>query len=196
MCQITNIAEKYSTIQERVENDPTIASRFWSNEYKRDREWLVLGSTVNCLKKMGLNHPIFAVETTPPLPDFKIFDSKDAEWRDLEITECIPVEWYRSKYFAETTPESPLLNIDSRSTSPEEGLDLLTKLVLAKSEISYAKTSDLIVYFDIPFYKHLGKQYPQICEIIRESERPSFPTTPFRRVYVLSAEMNDLAILK
>jgi len=90
----------------------------------------------------------------------------------------------------------PCLTPRACSTSPEEGLNLLRKRVLAKSKLRYAKTSDLIVYFDIPFYKHHGKQYPQICEIIRECERPLFPTVPFRRVYVLSAEMNDLAILK
>ena len=85
-----DVVDQLSRVEELVHRlrEEKKCALFFSDEYKRDREWWVVGRASKCLSKSGEEHSNYAQPTEPPNADFKTF-VQGTFFKHIEIAEVL-----------------------------------------------------------------------------------------------------------
>jgi len=166
--------------------------------YRDDREWFVLGGVVKLLLDAGRQAPVTAEKQDPKHkgndPDFVTFRQDGTEWLPVEVCETVHPDYANQRRMLKQFPNRPI-HYDSSGAlaDPWKGLqDLITK----KARKAYAPRTCLLVYYDIGPFPLRTWNAPVIDKLMsHHASTPFQGIDAFRRVLVLSADMNSLAEL-
>jgi hypothetical protein len=178
-----NIQEKSSQVE--ALRSEIGAVKFFSNKFKKLREWQVLCATESLLRQAGEYAPRFAAESESP--DFILY-GHGSELSYAEVVEAIRPDYLRNKFHKEDAQlETPrFYDVDPPLTDPWSTL---------RCEISKKApaATTLIAYYDLPRSTFRAWDVPFNELLLGEhATRPFQGVGSFERVLVLNCDMKSL----
>jgi hypothetical protein len=185
-----SISSKFDLIETARAN--VDATEFFSNSYKRSREWHILGAMQRLLKTNSDDIPEFAEERLRP--DFMTFRHDGSPWLPVEITEALRPHDRRHKRYKQTKSTGQKL----RWLPPpqEKPWETLQEQISKKARMGYSPDTCLIVYFGLWLF-----DFPTWSEPVHQLLSAQHKSMPFRdinsfsRVFVLTSGMDAMVEL-
>jgi len=165
---------------------------FFSRKNSDFREWLILCTICDRLRQSGESPPLYAKKTEGS--DFLLKDTNNSEF-GCEVTEALRPGYRRDDYWkrVESAGGSLSEEIEPLVLQP---WNPLRNILLKKSAKPYAKSSWLLIVFNIGRFHMLDFESPFHDQILSEHGREPFSSlSEFKRVLVLSADFSCLVEL-
>ncbi len=186
-----NLQREYLRVQDLSEE---LGSEFlYSDKYKKDREWLVLGSLFNLLRASEEYCDIFADEQE--VPDFKLKYISSKNICNVEICEILHPGRRRGNEREISFDEAFYLKnvIDKKIDIWETFRTTLNKKLIK----DYGNNSSLVIFHNIPV-SHISKDgfwINLVCANVEEWIKHNiidFHNSKFENIFVINASVNEV----
>jgi hypothetical protein len=185
-----SIATEFHAIDLQKDNIGGLA--FFSNRYKRSREWHVLGSMQRLLKTRSNDIPEFAEESVSP--DFMTYRSDGSRWHPVEITEVLRPEYRRHEYYQKTRDNGPTISF--LPPPLERPWEELQKRISNKAHVEYDRPTCLLIYLSLWLFDFPTWSKPVQDQLVDQHKKEPFRDVDrFARVLVLTSGMDTLVEL-
>lgn len=166
---------------------------FFSRDYKKIREWHVLGAVQNLLLRAGLDAPAFAEASETP--DFDTYLPDGSRWGPLEVVEILRPDYKRQDFYTlDASPDAPKFHWAPPPLS--QPWQPLREQIQRKANKNYPEDTGLIAYYDIGRFSFDDRHTPFDQQLLAEnSKSPFVGADAFSRVFILSSDMGCLVQL-
>lgn len=167
-------------------DEPTV---FFSNSYKKIREWYVLGAVQKYLKQSSSDFPESAEESESP--DFITYCRDGSLWHPVEVVEVLHPE-YRRNDFLKGFEHSLIQDLPPPLKEPWQPL---REQINRKAQKGYPPDTCLFVYYEIS--RLLLPPGKPICQQLLDehAHQPFQNLTAFLMVIILDSSMEPLVRL-
>jgi hypothetical protein len=189
---MTNIQEQFSEIEATKLQIGAVA--FFSDKYKKTREWQVLGAVQSLLLAAGEQAPVYADESESP--DFITFNAAGEPWFNAEIVEILLPGYRRHLFHKKDAKLKPQRSYDIEPPMADPWSPL-RETIKRKAEKRYGRAIALLVYYDIGRFAFRDWTRPFNEQLLAaHAAEPFVGVGKFDRVLILNCDMRSLVELQ